>query len=290
MTSPRSLKYIVPQLEDLYNRYNRREYVSPDPLQFLYDYPDIKDREIVGMLASALAYGKVKQILKSVARVLETLGTSPYKTLMSMTFLNLRQTMQGIKHRFATSEDIAMMLWGIKRMIGEYGSLEAGFMAGFEGNTDTIIPSLINFVSKIRQLIEDDTKALNLTTNQNYVGYIGGFNHLLPKPERGGASKRLNLFLRWMVRKDAVDPGGWKILPKSKLVVPIDVHMHRIGLALGLTTRKQANLKTALDITAAFREISPDDPVKYDFSLTRFGIRDDINFDGFFSVYGIGKF
>ena len=104
---------------------------------------------------------------------------------------------------------------------------------------------------------------------------------LLPSPVAGSACKRLNLFLRWMVRRDEVDPGGWDHVPPSKLIVPLDIHMHRISLQLGLTGRKQANLKAACEITNAFRAIEPDDPVRYDFSLTRLGIRDDLTPDGF---------
>ena len=80
------------------------------------------------------------------------------------------------------------------------------------------------------------------------------------------------MFLRWMVRKDAIDPGGWDQISPSKLIVPIDTHMHQVGLKLGFTKRKQANLTTALEVTSAFSKFSPDDPVKYDFSLTRVGI------------------
>jgi uncharacterized protein (TIGR02757 family) len=97
----------------------------------------------------------------------------------------------------------------------------------------------------------------------------------VPSPVGGSACKRLNLFLRWMVRQDGVDPGGWDNVPQSKLIVPVDTHMHRICLRLGLTTRKQANMATALEITEGFRALAPDDPVRYDFSLTRLGIRRD---------------
>ncbi len=270
MYMTRSLKSIIPQLESLYACYNKREYVFPDPLQFLYDYPDLRDREIAGMIASALAYGGVKQILGSVSRVLEKMRPSPYLFLMSRDLGDLRKGLEGFKHRFATGEDLALVLWGLKRMIEKHGSLEAGFLAGYKNGADTIIPSLISFVSEIRQLTEDTE-----------VCCRQGFKHLLPCPEKGGASKRLHLFLRWMVRKDAVDPGGWDVVPTSKLIVPIDLHMHRIGLALGITKRKQADLKTALEITAAFHEIVPQDPVKYDFVLTRLGIRDDTDMDGF---------
>jgi uncharacterized protein (TIGR02757 family) len=87
----------------------------------------------------------------------------------------------------------------------------------------------------------------------------------------------MNLFLRWMVRRDRVDPGGWDGIPCSNLIIPLDTHMHRISLALNLTKRKQANMNTALAITSCFKKIVPEDPVKYDFALTRLGIRGDLD-------------
>ncbi|MBD3285724.1 TIGR02757 family protein [candidate division WOR-3 bacterium] len=267
-----SLTSIIPQLESLYTCYNKKEYISPDPLQFLYDYTLLRDREIVGMVASSLAYGGIKQILASVGKALEPMGNSPYDFLISHSLPDLKRIYRDFKHRFAAGEDFALMLWGVKRMIEEYGSLEAGFLAGYDETFDTILSSLINYIDKIHEFTDND---------QEEVCYGYGFKHLLPHPEKGGASKRLHLFLRWMVRKDAVDLGDWKHVSPTKLIVPVDLHMHRIALALELTSRKQANLKTALEITAAFREIVPDDPVKYDFVLTRLGIRDDTDMEIF---------
>ncbi|MCK4719805.1 DUF2400 family protein, partial [bacterium] len=103
------------------------------------------------------------------------------------------------------------------------------------------------------------------------------FPHLLPDPGKGSACKRMNLYLRWMVREDDVDPGGWGKVSRSRLLVPLDIHMFRICSMLNLTCRKQANLLTVMEITNAFREINPDDPVKYDFAITRLGIRDELN-------------
>ncbi len=97
---------------------------------------------------------------------------------------------------------------------------------------------------------------------------------LLPSPGKGSACKRLNLFLRWMVRSDDVDPGGWSGVDAGKLIVPLDTHMHRMGLEVGLTRRKQADMQAALEVTRAFRTIAPEDPVRYDFALTRLGIHD----------------
>jgi uncharacterized protein (TIGR02757 family) len=120
------------------------------------------------------------------------------------------------------------------------------------------------------------------------ISSVGDCGRLLADPRDKSACKRLNLYLRWMVRRDDVDPGGWEGVRPAQLVVPLDVHMHRIGRALGLTQRQQADCRTALEVTEAFRKISPEDPVKYDFALTRLGIRDDTNLDAFLARCGIG--
>lgn len=272
----RSLKDITKQLEALYACYSKKEFVNPDPLQVLFEYPELREREVAGVVASSLAYGGVKQILASVKKALDLMKPSPLVFLKSSDFRNIRQVFKGFKHRFATSDDFSLMLWGLKRTVEDFDSLEAGFMDGYSKEDETTFPALIKFTSKIRDHALERGRGGGGKGNVCY-----GFEHLLPYPEKGGASKRLHLFLRWMVRKDAVDPGGWQGVSPSKLIVPVDLHMHRIGIALGITNRKQANLKTALEITAAFREIVPEDPVKYDFVLTRLGIRDDTDMEGF---------
>ena len=255
-------------LDDLYARYNQRRFVHPDPLEFLYHYEDIRDREIVGLVASSLAYGRVQQILKSVFLVLQRMQPSPYIFLNQASRETLLPDFAGFKHRFTTEEDIVSMLLGVKGVIERYGSLHACFAAGINGRDSTILPAISAF-------------AKELTADHN-----GKSNSLLPSPTKGSACKRLNLFLRWMVREDEVDPGGWDMVPASKLIVPLDTHMHRICLALKLTKRKQADIRTASEITAAFRTISPDDPVRYDFALTRLGIRKEGGMDSLLKQCG----
>ncbi len=109
---------------------------------------------------------------------------------------------------------------------------------------------------------------------------VSRFGHLVPSPEKGSACKRLLLYLKWMIRKDDVDPGGWNLDP-SKLVVPLDTHMYYITSKLGFTNRKSADLKTALEVTDVFKKISPNDPTKYDFALTRLGIKNELDRDEF---------
>lgn len=245
------------KLEDLYFKYNRREFVHPDPLEFLYNYDRSENREIAALFASSLAYGRVEQILKTVDRILSIMGKNPFDYICSGNEKKFRKDFEGIVHRFATGDKIAALASGAYGMISEYGSIEACFMKYMLPDAVDVQNALVQFAAELRK-----------------YGIPDG-DHLIPMPEKGGASKRLHLMLRWMSRKDEVDPGGWDNLPPSKLIIPLDVHMHRISGLLGLTSRKQANLKASLEITAAFAEIRPEDPVKYDFALTRLGIRRD---------------
>ena len=155
------------------------------------------------------------------------------------------------------------LLLGTRDALDEYGSLEECFLAGLGRQDDTIFQALCAFV-----------KALGVSDN-------GSPNSLLPLPERGSACKRLNLYLRWMARQDDVDPGGWNRIPLSKLIIPLDTHMHKISVAMGFTRRRQADMRTAIEVTRAFQKISPEDPVRYDFVLTRLGIREDMDLNQF---------
>jgi uncharacterized protein (TIGR02757 family) len=238
----------------LYRRYNRRDRVHPDPLVFLYAYADIRDREIAGLLASSLAYGRVAQIHKSLCRVLEKMGPSPFRFLNHSTPRSLTAAFGGFSHRFATGENLVNLMLAIQRVLGRYGSIHGCFLSGMTNDADTVLPDLTQFVAAFT------------------AGNAQGIGHLIPLPERGSACKRLNLFLRWMVRRDDVDPGGWDQIPASKLIIPLDVHLHRVGVRLGFTRRKQADMLTALEITRAFSRMIPEDPLRYDFTLCRMGM------------------
>ena len=250
-------------LEGLYRDLNRRRYVHPDPLEFLYEYDDPADRQVVALVASSLAYGRVKQILRSVAAVLAVLGPQPARSLAEMSPSRLRRAMAGFKHRFSTGEHVAALLLGAKRVMRQFGSLQACFSRGLGAADDTVLPALRQFAGRIAEAAR------------------GQCHHLLPDPACRSACKRLNLMLRWLVRRDDVDPGGWTCVGPEKLIVPLDTHMHKIALALGMTGRRGADMRTALEVTAAFREICPGDPVRYDFALTRLGIRDDLPLSAF---------
>ena len=244
---------LASKLEKYYHRYNDRRYVPPDPLQFLYNYTDLQDREIVGILASSLAFGNVKTIVRSVESALQRLP-QPLSAISEWGSLkDFHDRFKGFRHRFVTGVDVGNMLYGVRGVQMEWGSLGSFFEAQIKLGI-SVWDALASFAEALR----------------NEAG--GHSNYLLPCARAGSACKRLNLYMRWMVRRDQVDPGGWDSIPTERLIVPLDTHMHRIGRILGFTRRKQADRKAAMEVTDGFRRISPADPVRYDFALTRLGM------------------
>ena len=241
-------------LERFYDHFNHSRYVSPDPLELVLRYDSVADREIAALIASSLAYGRVAQIVKSVSAVLDRMET-PVRFLRRSSSQSLRSSFSSFKHRFTTGTELSSMLVGIKSLIRDYGSLHLCFEAGMNPHDPDTSSALCRLASRLRE------------------ASYGGCGTLIPQPENGSACKRLNLFLKWMVRRDRVDPGGWDGVDKSKLIMPLDTHIHRIGRLFGMTERKQADMKTAREITEGFRQIAPEDPTKYDFSLTRLGMK-----------------
>ena len=248
-------------LEHQYRTYHKRQFVHPDPLEFLYDYADPADREIVALIAAALAYGRVAQILISVRRVLDRLGAAPAKYVVDTAPARMKLDLAGFKHRWTTGDDLAAMLAGTRRCIARHGSLGECLAGNIRPGDETLAPALAGLVGELSA--------------------FGPSVSLLPDPARGSACKRLHLMLRWLIRRDEVDPGGWDRIPPRMLIVPVDVHMHRIARTLKLTARNAADGRCALEITRAFAAISPDDPVRYDFCLTRLGLNPEVRMADF---------
>ncbi len=248
-------------LENIYAKYNHRRLVKPDPLQFLYRYSKRTDVEVVGLLASGLAYGRVRQIEKSLSRLLEYMGKSPSGFVLAFDS-HKRSQLRDFKHRFTTGDDISDLLELLRNIYERFGSIEEFFVQGYDAGDVNIVAALSRFCDSLYAMHADRHKG----------SLSGGIKYLLSSPARGSACKRMNLFLRWMVREDEVDLGLWKSVDKSKLLVPVDVHMGRLCKILGLYDRRTINLSAAVEITESFVEIEPDDPVKYDFALSRIGI------------------
>ena len=245
------------RLDALYEVWNRPEFIHPDPLEFLSAYPDVAQREVVGLVAASLAYGRVTSILQVVERVLQVLGENPVDYVCHRSEVQMEQDLEGIVHRFARPSHLAALLAGVGKTLVQKGSLEAAFLQGY-GSSD-FAGGLISLTSSLR------------------LGVTGDCGHLLPKPEKGSACKRLCLYLRWMVRQDAVDLGGWERVSPAHLWLPLDTWMHRIALLAGWTHRKSADVRTVQDVTQALAKICPEDPIRYDFALSRYGIRQGLS-------------
>jgi uncharacterized protein (TIGR02757 family) len=246
----KKMKLNKKNFENIYKRYNKKEFIHPDPLEFLSKYKNIKDKEIVGLIASSLAYGRVEQIIESTSIILEIMGSSPHSFIKINSPSHFSKVFKNFKHRFTTGEEIASLLKNIKSILKRYGSLNKYFLSFYNSEDINLESAIYKFAEKLNS----DSPSL------------------IPSPEKKSSFKRFNLFLRWMIRKDTVDPGIWKGISPSKLIIPLDTHMFKVGKMIKATERNDTSMKTALEITSFFKGISPNDPVRYDFSLTRIPI------------------
>jgi uncharacterized protein (TIGR02757 family) len=239
-------------LDDLYARFHSRRLLGTDPLLIVHRFADPADQEIVGLLAACLAYGNVKAIMGGIENLLARMGPSPRRFLADSSPAQIRSAMRRFRYRVTDDQAIARLLIGVSASLHRHGSLKAAFNHGDDPSDATIVPALGRFVDEI--------------AGPDRLG------HLLPHPDHQSACKRLMLYLRWMVRRDEIDLGLWTGIDAARLVIPLDTHMHRVALELGLTKRRTATLVTAMDITKSLRRIAPADPLRYDFALTRPGI------------------
>ena len=253
------------RLDELYRHYDHR-FVTPDPLEFVRAAADPRDREIVGLLASSLAFGTVGQIKKSIGLVLAALGPGPAESVVRLDPRTLATTLAGFRHRWSDGRDVACLLFFARQMIEARGSIEGFFAEGVDPGAADISGALQSFAER----------ALRLDHGGLYRGRHlpadAGVRYFFPSPADGSACKRLNLFLRWMVRRDAVDLGVWTVIEPRSLVIPLDAHIFAISRRVRLTRYKSAGWAMATDITKRLRRLDPVDPVKYDFALHRMGL------------------
>ncbi|MEO8360384.1 MAG: TIGR02757 family protein [Vicinamibacteria bacterium] len=249
-------------LNRAYAEYDAR-WIEPDPVQFVWRYDRPEDREVVGLIASSLAYGNVKQIKKSVERVLALLGPEPARAIDTLNTASALQSLDGFKHRFNDATDTICLLVFIKEMRRRAGSIEHFFAPG---PVSDLRPVLTDFVERTLALPRDGLYG------EGPLPGKAGVRFFFPSPEAGSACKRLCLYLRWMARADSVDPGSWTRVPRSALLIPLDAHIINISKSARFTRRASPGWKMAEDVTASLRACDPEDPVKYDFALHRMGL------------------
>ena len=239
-------------LERVYAAYHHPRYIHPDPLEVVRAYRYRADREVAALICSSLALGRVSSILTACRRVLDAVGEP--RLLGARTPAYLRTRLDGFVYRFFDSDELLRYLLAVGSVLRRYGSLEAAFAAGIEEESSRESAGLLSLTAALREG-DDPPRSI-----------------ILSDPRRGSAAKRLHLFLRWMVRSDSIDPGGWDVITPGELRVPVDVHLHRVARRLDMTARMRPDARAGLEITSALKLIDAEDPVRFDFSLTRIGI------------------
>ena len=264
-----SHKGLKARLDLLYRRYNCVNAAS-DPIEIVRRYTTPADREVVGFLAASLAFGRVASVLQSIERVLQVMGPAPSEFVRQFDPARDGRPLSTIVHRWTRGVDLVALLW-ITRVMLEHGSIETFFLEGYEAASTDVGNALDSF----------STRAMSVDLRPAYgrVPPKPGVQYFFPRPSAGSGCKRLNLFLRWMIRRDEVDLGVWTRPSPSVLVVPLDTHVVRVSRCLGLTRRTSPGWPMAAEITASLRALDPVDPVKYDFSLCHIGMANACSFN-----------
>jgi uncharacterized protein (TIGR02757 family) len=239
-----------------------------DPVELPRRYAAAGDREVAGLVASALAYGRADVFKPRLELVLGRMGPSPARFAAAFARAPDAAAFAGFGYRFNQPQDVAALVAAAGALRARHGSLGARFAALFAASAAAPEPlrgALAAFAAELRGAPEARA-ALGRRPPR-------GLAHLLPDAALPGPCKRWNLYLRWMIRgPDAVDLGVWRGVPRSALVVPLDTHVARIARYLGLTDRDDLSWRTAAEVTAGLRAIDPEDPVRYDFALCHLGM------------------
>ena len=243
------------KLDKLVKKYETPDFINTDPVRFLHNYKRVQDIEIAGLIGSSFAYGKRDVFLEKLDYIFKILGSAPYEFCLNLDKTAIKHYFKDFKYRFNTGADVILLLESLSRFYNENENMDI-------------------FVAK--NICSDDNKAKQAVTiiaDEFTRGIVSkSYCYLFPSPKSGSACKRLNLFLKWMVRKSPVDAGIWKSLKPKDLIIPLDVHVAKVSRGLNLTERKSNDWQTAEEITSKLREFDEFDPIKYDFALFDIGI------------------
>lgn len=252
---------ISQKIHDTFRKFHSPDFLHMDPLCLVRIHKTPHQKEVAGLIASALAYGRVEQIIRSVETIMTRVDNDPFGFAKDTAFAEKKKRLSGFVHRFNTGTDIALLLEATGRTLHRYGSLEEAFgTPSIQGGT-------------MREYADRFCDRLLRSVGNVVAERSRSFGYLLAKPSAGSACKRLNMYFRWMVRDDdGIDCGVWNSIPTSMLIMPLDAHTGAAARHLGLTRRTTCNWKTAEEVTESLRTIDPVDPVRFDFSLCRMGM------------------
>ena len=245
-------------LETLHDRYNRESFIEPDPISVPHSFSAPRDQEIAGFMASTIAWGNRKAIVSSSHRMMRYMDNAPYDFVVNSSDAELNH-LRSYVHRTFNGEDFRDFVLCLRGIIRRWGSIGSFFESSYAEHGD------------MRCVLSEFRRAFFATEHNPHC------EKHLSSIDKGAACKRLNMYLRWMVRRDerGVDLGLWQQIPMSALYLPLDIHTGRIGRAMGLLRRKQNDWRAVEEITSSLRDMCPEDPTRYDYSLFGLGISGD---------------
>lgn len=256
------LKDIKDFLDEKVVQFNNPNFIELDPIQIPHSYTRKEDIEISGFLSAIISWGNRNSIVKNSKRMMAYMGNSPYDFILNHKEHHLRK-MDGFVHRTFNSVDLLIFIEGLKHLYKSKDGLEGIFVKN--QTNDSLQPA-------IHELKKEFFNIPHLERTRKH----------LPDPMTGSAAKKINMYLRWMIRKDdtGVDFGIWKNIPQSILSCPLDVHSGNIARKLGLLFRKQNDAKAVQELDRILRQLDSNDPVKYDFALFGLGVSKDLKMLG----------
>lgn len=237
------------ELDKLVEKYENSEFINNDPIKFLHKFKNEEDATLAGFLASCIAYGNRKVFIKKIDELLEIMDNKPYDFIINFE----PKMIKNYNYRFTKENDFINFFKKLNALYKDKKTLKYLFESNYNGEIISMLQAVCNY------FYQD----CNLTQ---------GYCHLVPDPKKGGTLKRLNMFLRWMVRKPPVDLAMWNFIPTSNLVIPFDTHVARMSREMGLLSRNSNDYKAVIELTNNLKQFDKNDPVKYDFALFGYGI------------------
>lgn len=242
-------------LDGLVEKYETEDFIKDDPIQFPHRFKDKNDIEIAAFLASIFAYGKREVFISKLNILFDVMNQKPYEFVLGFDSNNI--ALDDFNYRFSRGVDLAQIVLILKNLYSSGKSLESLFAYGWSSS------------GSIKQTLQ---VVVDYFYSRVTLPVTNGFYHLLPNPAKNSACKRLNMLLRWLVRDGAVDLGLWGFIPKSELLIPLDVHVAKISRSIGLLSRNQNDLGSVMELMGCLKAFDPIDPVKYDFAMFGYGV------------------
>lgn len=245
-------------LNEKHDIYNDPSFIELDPISVPHRFSSDADREIAGFFAAVIAWGQRKTVLQNANRLMEWMDEDPHRFILHHSKADLKPFSRFV-HRTFNGEDCLYFIQSLKNIYTHHGGLSGAFQLAVDKKDEHVGPGLTHF----RRLFFELPHA---TRTEKHIS----------SPESNSACKRLNMYLRWMVRSDkrGVDFGIWKGIRPSQLICPLDVHSGRVARRIGILERKQDDWKAALELTAKLKEYDAKDPVRFDFSLFGLGVQE----------------